>query len=85
MRANLGISGRVLPKVFIELQKDDKDLLQSLSLYFKDSSINFEVLFISFVAKLAKVKEVIFADFKPAQCIADIKLQKSILLQVTLI
>lgn len=72
MRANLGISGDVLPKVFIELQKDDKEVLQSLCLDSKESSINFEVLFISFVAKLAKVKEVIFVDSKPAQCIADI-------------
>lgn len=72
MRANLGISGDVLPQVFIELQKDDKEVLQSLCLDSKESSINFEVLFISFVAKLAKVKEVIFVDSKPAQCIADI-------------
>lgn len=70
MRANLGISSDVLSKVFIELQKDDQELLQSL--YIGQDSVSFDRLFVSFVAKLAKVQEVVFVDSKPSQCIADI-------------
>ena len=70
MRANLGISSDVLSKVFIELQKDDQELLQSF--YIGQDSVSFDRLFVSFVAKLAKVQEVVFVDSKPSQCIADI-------------
>ncbi|MCI5785940.1 MAG: valine--tRNA ligase [Helicobacter trogontum] len=70
MRANLGISSDALSKVFIELQKDDQELLQSL--YIGQDSVSFDRLFVSFVAKLAKVQEVVFVDSKPSQCIADI-------------
>lgn len=75
MRANLGISGEALPKVFIELQKDDKELFQSLYIEknsTKEVAINFNTLFISFATKLAKVQEVIFVDSKPSQCIGDV-------------
>ncbi len=70
MRANLGISSDIISEVFIELQEQDKILLQSL--HIGDGCTDFYALFVSFVAKLAKAQEVVFVDSKPPHCIADI-------------
>ncbi len=70
MRVNLGISNDAVSDVFIEVKDIDRKNLESLQIGGKYCSFN--DLFIPFIIKLAKVKEIKFVDSKPNDCIADI-------------